>query len=153
MWVETQQSMRSPTDLLFAFWFPILLQPEHLSLHMVLIHFCWENSSICNSNQRLRECGGTGSFLLLCYDLYSDYSDFNSWLDGPTSAQWSLLLDWRSAALLLLSSPLNVKDHPLNPRPRSQAWFGNTPRASHFQLPEQTLLKFSSILVFSCIYF
>ena len=150
MWVETQQSMRSPTDLLFAFCFPILLQSEHLSLHMVLIHFCWENSSICNSNQRLRECGEMGSFLLLCCDLYSDYSDFNSWLDCPTRAQWSVVrleisccfpLLWMWKIIHLIQDP--------GPKPGLAIPQGHP----IFKLPEQTLLKFSSTLVFSCIYF
>ena len=103
VWVKTQQSMRYPTDLLFAFCFPTLLQPEYLSLHMVLIHFCWENSSICNSNQWLKEFVAMEDFLFLVYDLYSDYSDFNSWPNCSTSVQWSLLLDWRSPVAFLSS--------------------------------------------------
>lgn len=95
--------MRNPTDLLFAFCFPILLQPEYLSLHMVLIHFCWENSSIYNSNPWLQEFVGMENFLFLCYDLYSDYSDFHSWPDCPTSVQWSLLLDGRCPVAFLSS--------------------------------------------------
>lgn len=100
VWVETQQSTGGPTDLLFAFCFPILLQPDYLSLPIVLIPFCWEKAEICNTKQWLKELE---NFLFLCDDLYSDYSDFNSWPDRPTSARWSLLLDWRPPVAVLFS--------------------------------------------------
>lgn len=137
VWVETQQSTRSPTGWLFASCFHILFRLEYVSLHMVLIYFCWENSSICNSNQWLQDLAGMENFLSLCYDLYSDYSDCNSWPFGSTSIQWSSLSDWSSPVAFPFSerersstkAPSSVLQYPRG------TWFSNHQNLDFSMLP------------------
>ena len=143
--------MKGPNDLLFALCFPMLLWPEYLSLHMVLIHFCWENSHICNSNQWVKELGGMENFPLLCYDLYSDYSDVNSWPNCPTSCTMiSVVWVVTSCCFLLLwmwKAIYFFIGQGLKPS------FAIPQGDPIFKSSEQTLLKFLSTSVHSCIYF
>lgn len=125
VWEETQQSVRYPTALLFAFCFLILLGTRIFIFTYGLNTFLLREQLYLWLQSMGQGVGRNGTFPLpLCWFVFRLF-----WLELLTPLPHQLYHD-----LLLPSFPLNVKDHLLIPRPRPQTQFCNTPEESHFQI-------------------
>lgn len=125
VWEETQQSVRYPAAFLFALCFLILLGTRIFIFTYGLNTFLLREQLYLWLQSMGQGVGRNGKFPFpLWWFVFRLF-----WLELLTPLPHQLYHD-----LLLLSFPLNVKDHLLIPRPRSQAQSYNTLGESHFQI-------------------